>query len=71
LGFPLRGARKKRTVFDEFFPVRLSGSPAGLEQVVLNGSGDIRLGPGAHALALHSADRGDLDEGAILPCYPF
>ncbi len=71
LGFPLRVARKKRTILDEFFPVQVNGSPAVLEQVVLNGSGDIRLGPGAHALALHPAAGGDLAEGAICDCYLF
>jgi molybdopterin molybdotransferase len=71
LGFPLRVARKKRTLLDEFFPVQVNGSPAALEQIVLNGSGDIRLGPGAHALALHPAADSDLAEGAICDCYLF
>jgi molybdopterin molybdotransferase len=71
LGLPLHKARKKRTPLDEFFPVRMDGSPAGLEPVVLNGSGDIRLGPGANALALHPAECNELAEGAITSCYPF
>jgi molybdopterin molybdotransferase len=71
LGLPLRSARKKRTPLDEFFPVRAEGSPARLECVALNGSGDVRLGPGANALALHPAESGDLSEGEIIRYYPF
>ncbi len=71
LGLPLRTPRKKRSLLDEFFPVRIEGSPAGLEPVALNGSGDVRLGPGANALALHPAESGDLSEGEILRYYSF
>jgi molybdopterin molybdotransferase len=61
---PLDGPRKKRTILDEFFPVRLHGAPARLTPVSLNGSGDIRLGMQANALALHPADSQDLGDGA-------
>jgi molybdopterin molybdotransferase len=71
MGLPLRSARKKRTVLDEFFPVRAEGSPARLESVALNGSGDIRLGPGANALALHPAESGDLSEEEIVRYYTY
>lgn len=69
LGLPLAMARKKRSPLDEFFPVYLHGSPARLTPVPLNGSGDIRLGMQANALALHPADSGDLPEGAEVLCY--
>lgn len=71
LGLPLGMARKKRSPLDEFFPVYLHGSPARLTPVTLNGSGDIRLGMQANALALHPADSGDLPEGAQVLCYSF
>jgi len=71
LGLPLREFKKKQTTLDEFFPVRILGTPAGLEQVAINGSGDIRLGLGATALALHPAGEGDLPPGTELSCYSF
>jgi molybdopterin molybdotransferase len=69
-GLPLQMARKKKTPLDEFFPVRMTGSPAGASPVALNGSGDIRMGLDANALALHPAESGDLAEGEIVLCYP-
>lgn len=69
MSLPLRTARKKRTPLDEFFPVRMTGSPAGLETLGLNGSGDIRMGMQANALALHPAESGDLPEGAEVLFY--
>jgi len=71
MSLPLREARKKRTPLDEFFPVRLKGAPAMLTQMPLNGSGDIRLGMGANALALHPAESGDLGVGAEVAFYSF
>ena len=71
LGLPMAEARKKKTPLDEFFPVHLSGAPARLFPVSLNGSGDIRLGRQANALALHAADRDDLAEGDEVLCYSF
>jgi molybdopterin molybdotransferase len=71
LGLPLGAARKKRSPLDEFFPVCLHGAPARLTPVTLNGSGDIRLGRQANALALHPAASGDLAEGAEVLCYSF
>jgi molybdopterin molybdotransferase len=68
-GFIMGAARKKRSPLDEFFPVHLHGSPARLTPVTLNGSGDIRLGMQANALALHPAAEGDLAEGALVSCY--
>jgi hypothetical protein len=37
----------------------------------MNGSGDIRLGRQANALALHPASAGDLAEGETVACYSF
>jgi molybdopterin molybdotransferase len=71
LGLPMGEPRKKRTPLDEFFPVHLSGSPARLSPVSLNGSGDIRLGRQANALALHPAASGDFEEGDEVLCYSF
>jgi molybdopterin molybdotransferase len=69
-GLPLGSFKKKKTPLDEFFPVRLHGSPGRLLPAPLNGSGDIRLGLSANALALHPADSGDLEEGASVLYYP-
>ena len=71
LGLPMGAARKKRSPLDEFFPVHVHGWPARLEPVTLNGSGDIRLGRQANALALHPAAGDDLAEGALVSCYSF
>jgi molybdopterin molybdotransferase len=69
LGLPLKDGRKKKTPLDEFFPVRFAGSPAKLQPIDINGSGDSRLGLYANALALHPAGSADLPEGANVLCY--
>lgn len=69
LGIPLAAARKKKTPLDEFFPVYWEGSPVRLFPAPLNGSGDIRLGLNARALALHPGVSGDLEEGTPVLCY--
>lgn len=71
LGLPMGEARKKKTPLDEFFPVHLSGAPARVIPVSLNGSGDIRLGRQANGLALHAAGSGDLSVGDDVLCYSF
>ncbi len=71
MALPLLEGRRKRTPLDEFFPVRMEGSPARLSQMALNGSGDIRLGMQANALALHPAGSGDLGVGAEVAFYSF
>jgi hypothetical protein len=63
--------REKKISLDEFFPVRVHGSPARLTPVTINGSGDIRMGMLANGLALHPAGAGDLPAGAELLCYSF
>lgn len=70
LSLPLGTAKKKFTPLDEFFPVRLHGSPARLLPVSLNGSGDIRLGMQANALALHPAGMPELEEGTNINYFP-
>ena len=70
LGLPLSVERKKRSPLDEFFPVSLHGSPAQAVPVSMNGSGDIRLGRQANALALHPAESRALSVGAPVLCYP-
>ena len=69
MGLPLITPKRKKTPLDEFFPVRISGSPAALHPIDINGSGDSRLGLYANALALHPADSGDLAEGTNLLYY--
>jgi len=71
IGLPLEADRKKRSPLDEFFPVYVHGIPAKVTPVTLNGSGDIRLGRQANALALHPATSGDLPGDAIVSCYSF
>jgi molybdopterin molybdotransferase len=71
LGLPLSVGRKKRSPLDEFFPVYVHGSPARASPVALNGSGDIRLGRQANALALHPAECAELPAGADVLCYSF
>lgn len=71
IGLPLEAARKKRSPLDEFFPVYVHGTPARVTPVTLNGSGDIRLGRQANALALHPAASGDLPRDAVVSCYSF
>jgi molybdopterin molybdotransferase len=71
IGLPLGTSRKKKTPLDEFFPVRLQGTPGRLIPIGLNGSGDIRMGLGASGLALHPSDAGDLAEDAGVLYYPF
>jgi len=69
MSLPLKEVRKKRTPLDEFFPARVDGSPAALVQMPLNGSGDIRLGMQADALALHPADTEELKAGSNVLFY--
>ena len=71
LGLPLSAERKKRSPLDEFFPVSILGTPAQAHAVHLNGSGDIRLGREANALALHPAGYGNLPAGSLVSCYSF
>jgi molybdopterin molybdotransferase len=69
MSLPLKESRKQRTPLDEFFPARVVGSPAALVQMPLNGSGDIRLGMQANALALHPAGVRELVAGSEVQFY--
>ncbi|HXD76795.1 MAG TPA: molybdopterin molybdotransferase MoeA [Puia sp.] len=69
VGIALAAGRQKRTPLDEFFPVLVEGSPAAATLVTLNGSGDIRLGLGANALALHPSTAGDIPAGSLIDCF--
>ena len=71
LGLPMGASRNKRPALDEFFPVYWHGSPARVVPVSINGSGDIRLGMQANALALHPAGCEHLAEGTEVLCYSF
>ena len=71
LGLPMGASRKKRPALDEFFPVYWHGSPARVVPVSINGSGDIRLGMQANALALHPAGCDHLAIGTPVLCYSF
>lgn len=50
------GQKTKKTTFDEFFPVKFCNSGTKVEATKLNGSGDIRLGIDADALAIHPSE---------------
>jgi molybdopterin molybdotransferase len=71
LGLLMGASRRKRPALDEFFPVYWHGSPARVVPVSINGSGDIRLGMQANALALHPAGCEHLAEGTEVLCYSF
>lgn len=70
LMLPFEGSRSRKTSFDEFFPVQISGEPSTVKAVAINGSGDIRLGLHADALAMHPADSDNLVNGSIITCFP-
>jgi molybdopterin molybdotransferase len=53
LKLPFSGTRIRSVNLDEFFPVRLNTDTMSLEAVAINGSGDIRLGLNAQAIAWH------------------
>jgi molybdopterin molybdotransferase len=70
LYLPLSVERKQRVGLDEFFPVKVEGTPNALVPVALNGSGDIRLAFEATALALHPQDVELLHKNDVLAIYP-
>lgn len=53
LSLPLNGPRFKKGQLDEFFPVKIVGSPSQYEIIPFNGSGDITAAMHAAALAIH------------------
>jgi molybdopterin molybdotransferase len=56
---PIAFDRNKKSNFDEFFPVRITQDKR-LQQTEINGSGDIRLGLNADAIAFHPAENMEL-----------
>jgi molybdopterin molybdotransferase len=70
LELPLQGLRSKKNSLDEFFPVRISGAPSGVQIIPFNGSGDITAAVNAHAIARHPAQLPDISEGSVITCYP-
>jgi molybdopterin molybdotransferase len=62
----LQGEKVKKTPLDEFFPVRFCDFERKLTATALNGSGDIRLGIDADAIALHPSSAPGLAEGCEL-----
>jgi molybdopterin molybdotransferase len=67
---PINTARSKKNTLDEFFPVKISGTPSCLDMVSFNGSGDITASLGAQAIARHPSELEHIPEGTILNCYP-
>ena len=67
--FPFSGTRKKKTSFDEFFPVQLNRNSGWIEPVQINGSGDIRLGFNSDGFAKHPAKENSLSGGEMLAYY--
>jgi molybdopterin molybdotransferase len=53
LKLPFKGTRAKKVNLDEFFPVQIDAHSMTVQPVSINGSGDIRLGLNADAIALH------------------
>jgi molybdopterin molybdotransferase len=70
LELPLNGMRSKKNSLDEFFPVRIFGTPSGVEIIPFNGSGDITTAINAHAIARHPAELTEISAGTVLTCYP-
>ncbi|MEJ7738470.1 MAG: molybdopterin molybdotransferase MoeA [Chitinophagaceae bacterium] len=68
---PLLNARSKKSILDEFFPVRIHRPQPALETVFFNGSGDIRAGLHADGLAIHPAAIKTLADGAFVNFIPF
>ena len=70
LNLPLTEGRLKKNGLDEFFPVRITGSPSHYQIVPFNGSGDVTAALHADALAVHPATLHDLSPGTIVEGYP-
>lgn len=63
------GVRTKATNLDEFFPVNINEENNSLEPIQINGSGDIRLGLNADAIAHHPAELVTIEWGTQLIYY--
>lgn len=69
LSLPIGVDRNQKVKLDEFFPVEIKNQPAQFYPVAFNGSGDIRLGLGAQAFALHACDKEVLKEGEVVTSF--
>lgn len=65
--FPLNFNRRKKSAFDEFFPVFITEQNM-LNKIDFNGSGDIRLASFANALGIQPADQMDIWNGEGILC---
>jgi molybdopterin molybdotransferase len=63
------GERKKKTVLDEFFPIKISSSPVAAIPLVFHGSGDILAALHADAFALQPAEQMELGKGDGVTCF--
>jgi len=63
------GVRSKLTNLDEFFPVNINEENNCLEPIAINGSGDIRLGLNADAIAHHPAETLTIELGTKISYY--
>ena len=70
LSLPLKGTRSKKSPLDEFFPVKISGSPSYFEIIPFNGSGDITAALYADAIARHPCAISELSNGDTIEAYP-
>ena len=64
-------ARKSKSKFDEFFPVRLINNDRFVTSSAINGSGDVRLGFSADGFAMHPKNKADLIEKDEVLYFPF
>lgn len=67
LKLPLKGNKKKKTKFAEYFPCKISNSS--LEIISFNGSGDIKAAILSDGIALHPTDKEELIEGDLIEFY--
>lgn len=63
---PFKGTRSKKVNLDEFFPARIDADSMTVQPVSINGSGDIRLGLNAEAIALHPLETDVLSSGDLV-----
>lgn len=70
LCLPLKGTRFKNSQLDEFFPVRIIGTPSNCEIIPFNGSGDITAAIHANAIARHPLITHELIDGTMVNAYP-
>jgi molybdopterin molybdotransferase len=66
LKLPFKGTRSKKVDLNEFFPVRIDAGSMTVQPVSINGSGDIRLGLNADAIALHPLDTNTIASGDLV-----